>query len=185
MTCDAVLNAVWACCVYVVSYSTFIHASHAQNLPTTIQSLHVQGDRIYVGDLCEAFHLVQYKRQTKELEIFADNTVRRAETCGCGHIHMYVLVLSTFCIDVMHVAHTHCFYSHASPQAPRFLTSTCLIDFDTIAGGDKFGNLFISRLPTEVSVEMEKDPAGSASKNKYGKLLHGAAHKVRRVTHVT
>ena len=30
---------------------------------------------------------------------------------------------------------------------PRFLTSSCLVDFDTIASGDKFGNIAVARLP--------------------------------------
>lgn len=34
--------------------------------------------------------------------------------------------------------------------APRYLTATCPLDYDSMAGADKFGNVWVSRLPAEV-----------------------------------
>jgi splicing factor 3B subunit 3 len=51
------------------------------------------------------------------------------------------------------------------------------LDFDTIAGGDKFGNIFVLRLPKDISEEVEDDATGAALK--IGKpVLNGAPHKV-------
>ena len=45
-------------------------------------------------------------------------------------------------------------YCFADEATPRYLTSVLPIDFDTVAGGDKFGNVFVARLPAEVSAQV-------------------------------
>ena len=39
----------------------------------------------------------------------------------------------------------------ADDAAPRWLTSACPVDANTLVGGDKFGNIYICRLPQEVT----------------------------------
>lgn len=107
-----------------------------KQFPTTIVTLSVHGDRIYVGDQCEAFHLATYKRSEKTLHVFADCTT------------------------------------------PRYLTATCLLDYDTMAGADKFGNIFVARLPPDVSSKIEKDPKGGKAIIQSGTSLTGAPYKV-------
>jgi len=68
----------------------------------------------------------------------------------------------------------------ADEITPRWLTCTTVLDYDTIAGGDKFGNIFISRLPPQVSDEVEDDPTGSKLKIDQG-YLNGAPHKLEDV----
>jgi splicing factor 3B subunit 3 len=46
---------------------------------------------------------------------------------------------------------TNSFSLYADDVLPRFLTATALLDYDTIVGGDKFGSIFVSRLPATVS----------------------------------
>ncbi|CAG8434541.1 5348_t:CDS:10 [Diversispora eburnea] len=46
----------------------------------------------------------------------------------------------------------------ADDTTPRWITSTVMVDYDTLAGGDKFGNFFIDRLPAETSEEVDEDP---------------------------
>lgn len=41
------------------------------------------------------------------------------------------------------------------------MTKTCLLDYDTIAGADKFGNIFVLRVPTDVSDDID-NPRGKA-----------------------
>lgn len=36
----------------------------------------------------------------------------------------------------------------------RSLISSVILDYDTIAGGDKFGNIFVARLPQDVSSQV-------------------------------
>lgn len=52
-----------------------------------------------------------------------------------------------------------------------------MLDYDTIAGGDKFGNFFIDRLPAETSEEVDEDPTGNKIMYEKGYLM-GAPHKV-------
>lgn len=42
----------------------------------------------------------------------------------------------------------------------RFITSSCLLDYDTVAAADKFGNVCVLRLPSDVSAKVEDDPTG-------------------------
>ncbi len=39
------------------------------------------------------------------------------------------------------------FYDIADDVLNRYTTTTCILDYHTIAGADKFGNIFISRAP--------------------------------------
>lgn len=48
---------------------------------------------------------------------------------------------------------------------PRLTTCTTMVDYETVAGGDKFGNLWLVRCPPKASTESDEDPAG-------GHLLH-------------
>jgi len=55
-----------------------------------------------------------------------------------------------------------------------------MLDYDTVAGGDKFGNIFICRLPSDVSEDVEEDPTGSRLKFSQG-ILNGAPHKLDEI----
>jgi splicing factor 3B subunit 3 len=59
----------------------------------------------------------------------------------------------------------------------RWITSIDVLDFDTIVGGDKFGNIFVLRLPDKVSQEVEDDVTGSKVVLESGQL-NGAPFKV-------
>jgi splicing factor 3B subunit 3 len=55
------------------------------------------------------------------------------------------------------------FYIYADDTIPRYITALCLVDYDTVAVGDKFGNVVILRLPSDVSSRIEEDlTAGKA-----------------------
>ena len=45
-------------------------------------------------------------------------------------------------------------YEYADDIAPRHLTATLPLDYDTVAAADKFGNLFVTRLPPDVSSQV-------------------------------
>ncbi|KAI9020517.1 CPSF A subunit region-domain-containing protein [Hyaloraphidium curvatum] len=68
----------------------------------------------------------------------------------------------------------------ADDTIPRWTTCTTMTDYDTIAGGDKFGNVWMVRLPTEVSTDLEDDPTGN--KLIYEKpYLQGAPFKLQHL----
>ncbi|KAL0313864.1 UNVERIFIED_CONTAM: Spliceosome-associated protein A [Sesamum angustifolium] len=59
-------------------------------------------------------------------------------------------------------------YIFADDTVPRWLTAAQHIDFDTMAGADKFGNVYFVRLPQDVSDEIEEDPTGGKIKWEQG-----------------
>ena len=63
----------------------------------------------------------------------------------------------------------------------RFVTSTCVLDYDTVGGGDKFGNVWVVKLPKGVSDDLS-NATGSRLLWDQG-LLNGAANKIDLVTH--
>ncbi|GFY83635.1 cleavage and polyadenylation specificity factor (CPSF) A subunit protein [Actinidia rufa] len=71
-------------------------------------------------------------------------------------------------------------YIFADDSVPRWLTASYHVDFDTMAGADKFGNIYFVRLPQDVSDEIEEDPTGGKIKWEQGKL-NGAPNKMEEI----
>ncbi|KAL6056108.1 Splicing factor 3B subunit 3 [Balamuthia mandrillaris] len=67
----------------------------------------------------------------------------------------------------------------ADDTTPRWVTASAMLDYDTMAGADKFGNLFVLRLPSEVNEELEDIGAIMAGKA----ALNGAPHKLQHSIH--
>jgi len=58
----------------------------------------------------------------------------------------------------------------ADDTSPRYITSMCILDYDTVAVSDKFGNVTVLRLPPEASSKVEEDLT-------YGKTFIGNTNK--------
>jgi splicing factor 3B subunit 3 len=69
------------------------------------------------------------------------------------------------------------FYVFADDTAPRWVTAATPLDYDTVAGADKFGNVFVCRLPADASEEVEDDPSGGRV-HAGATVLSGAPHKL-------
>lgn len=65
----------------------------------------------------------------------------------------------------------------ADETNPRWVTTSCVLDFDTVAVADKFGNIGVLRLPSNISDEFEEDPSGAKSLWDRG-VLSGASNKL-------
>eukprot|EP00013_Stygamoeba_regulata_P021128 CAMPEP_0177656048 /NCGR_PEP_ID=MMETSP0447-20121125/15324_1 /TAXON_ID=0 /ORGANISM="Stygamoeba regulata, Strain BSH-02190019" /LENGTH=1277 /DNA_ID=CAMNT_0019160071 /DNA_START=120 /DNA_END=3953 /DNA_ORIENTATION=+ len=52
------------------------------------------------------------------------------------------------------------FHVFADQAVPRWLTAAEFLDHDTMAGADKFGNVFVCRLPADLSAEIDEDLTG-------------------------
>jgi splicing factor 3B subunit 3 len=69
----------------------------------------------------------------------------------------------------------------ADDSVPRFITCMCAVDYNTVACGDKFGNVFVLRLPESANEELQ---VSGAAANLWGQGLDsGAANKVEVVAH--
>lgn len=64
----------------------------------------------------------------------------------------------------------------ADDTHPRWLTSTSVLDYDTVATADKFGNIAILRLPPNANDDVDEDPTGHKALWDRG-LLNGASQK--------
>ncbi len=49
-------------------------------------------------------------------------------------------------------------YEFADDVAPRHITAALPLDYDTVAAADKFCNVFLTRLPAEVSGQARRRP---------------------------
>jgi splicing factor 3B subunit 3 len=65
----------------------------------------------------------------------------------------------------------------ADEAGPRFCMASCILDYNTIASADKFGNIFVIRLPPDVTDQVDEDPSGNRAIWDRG-FLNGATQKV-------
>ena len=70
----------------------------------------------------------------------------------------------------------------ADDTQTRWITATQMVDYETVACGDKFGNIFINRLPDHVSNSVDDDPTGAGIMHEKSYLM-GAAHKTSLLMH--
>ncbi|KNC86365.1 splicing factor 3B subunit 3 [Sphaeroforma arctica JP610] len=68
----------------------------------------------------------------------------------------------------------------ADDTLPRWVTTGCVLDYDTICGADKFGNVYLLRLPSGAVDDIDDDPSGTKVIWQRG-LLGGAPQKVECV----
>lgn len=68
----------------------------------------------------------------------------------------------------------------ADDFVPRWTTASTMLDYDTVAGGDRFGNIFVNRLPADISKEMDEDSTGSTALFERG-FLNAAPHKINHL----
>jgi splicing factor 3B subunit 3 len=73
------------------------------------------------------------------------------------------------------------FFIFADDPVPRWMSTFDVLDYDTIVGGDKFGNIFVLRLPDKVGEEVDNDPNGS----RFWEIgnMNGAQYKLELVAH--
>ncbi|EGX97124.1 pre-mRNA splicing factor RSE1 [Cordyceps militaris CM01] len=64
----------------------------------------------------------------------------------------------------------------------RWSTCTTMVDYESVAGGDKFGNMFIVRSPAKASEEADEDAAGLHLVNARD-YLHGTQHRLELMCH--
>ena len=65
----------------------------------------------------------------------------------------------------------------ADDTSPRWVTTTCILDYATVAIADKFGSIAICRLPSNINDQVDnEDPTGTKSLWDRG-LLSGAGQK--------
>lgn len=64
----------------------------------------------------------------------------------------------------------------------RWTTCTTMVDYETVAGGDKFGNLWLLRCPQKASEEADEDGSGAHLVHER-QYLQGAPNRVSLMSH--
>lgn len=101
--------------LYDLGRKKLLRKCENKTFPTSICSLTVRGRRVFVGDSCEGFHMVNYKKSARRFAVFAESS------------------------------------------DPFYVSSQAAVDFNTVAGGDKFGNLVVARLPEPLTEKKEDE----------------------------
>jgi splicing factor 3B subunit 3 len=70
----------------------------------------------------------------------------------------------------------------ADDAQPRWITCSTMVDYTTVAAGDRFGNVFINRLDLKISEQVDEDPTGAGILHEKG-LFMGAPHKTQLLSH--
>ena len=70
----------------------------------------------------------------------------------------------------------------ADDTQSRWITASTMVDYMTVAAGDKFGNIFVNRLDRKESDQIDEDPTGAGILHEKPMLM-GAPHKTKLVAH--
>lgn len=70
----------------------------------------------------------------------------------------------------------------ADDNQPRWISAVTMVDYNTIAAADRFGNIFINRLDPKVSDQVDDDPTGAGVLHEKP-ILMGAPHKTKMLAH--
>lgn len=70
----------------------------------------------------------------------------------------------------------------ADDVQPRWVTATTMLDYNTVVGSDRFGNVFVNRLDAKISDQVDDDPTGAGILHEKG-ILFGAPHKTVMLAH--
>lgn len=64
----------------------------------------------------------------------------------------------------------------------RWTSATTMVDYETVAGGDKFGNLWLVRCPAKVSEQADEEGSGAHLVHERG-YLQGTPHRLELMIH--
>ncbi|KAJ3923468.1 CPSF A subunit region-domain-containing protein [Lentinula edodes] len=70
----------------------------------------------------------------------------------------------------------------ADDSQSRWVSAVAMVDYNTVAIGDRFGNIIVNRLDTKESDQVDEDPTGAGILHEKG-ILMGAPHKTKMVAH--
>jgi len=153
-----------------------VHKTQVEDVPTAIAAF---GGRVLVG----------VGKTLRIYEMGQKKLLRKAELKGLPTLIQSVHVVSATRIVIGDLAESFHFVSYKQNQlsifaddvAPRWLTSATPIDINTLVGGDKFGNVYICRLPQEVADDIENAQLLSVAAGREDTALNGAPSKADEI----
>ena len=70
----------------------------------------------------------------------------------------------------------------ADDMIARHVTCTAMVDYETVAGGDRFGNVWLVRCPQKASEEADEEGSGAHLTHERS-YLHGAPNRIEQMSH--
>ncbi|KAJ7287318.1 CPSF A subunit region-domain-containing protein [Mycena rebaudengoi] len=70
----------------------------------------------------------------------------------------------------------------ADDTQQRWTTCSAILDYNTVVAGDRFGNIFVNRLDSKISDQIDEDPTGAGILHEKGQF-NGAPHKTQMIAH--
>ncbi len=145
----------------------FLHAYRLTNNNSTLELLHKTQVEDVPYALC-AFSgrlLAGVGKSLRIYELGQKKMLRKCQLVGLPTMAQSIHVVSASRVVVGDLAESFHWIKYkraenalvlfADDPAPRWLTAACVVDVNTLAGADKFGNVFVCRLPQEVSDDVD------------------------------
>jgi splicing factor 3B subunit 3 len=153
-----------------------IHRTEVEDIPSAIAPF--QGKLLVgVGKILRIYDLGKKKLLRKCENKHIPNQIVNIQTRG-SRIFCSDVQESVYCVTYKRNENQLIIF--ADDTFPRWITTTAILDYDTIATGDKFGNIAILRLPHSINDDVDEDPTGNKALWDRG-LLNGASQKAENI----
>ncbi|KAK9502509.1 hypothetical protein O3M35_011278 [Rhynocoris fuscipes] len=151
---------------------SLVHKTQVDELPTAICPFHGRV-LVGVGRLLRLYDLGKKKLLRKCENKHIPNLIVRIEAMGR---RVYVSDVQESVLMVRYKSHENQLIIFADDTQPRWVTTTAVLDYNTVAVADKFGNVAVIRLSGNISDDVDEDPTGNKALWDRG-LLNGASQK--------
>lgn len=156
----------------------FIHKTKIEEPPLAL--LAFQGRLVVgIGRILRLYDLGMKQMLRKAQEEVANQQIVTLNTQGSRIIVGDVQQGITY---VVYKPATNKLIAFADDSVARWTTCSTMIDYESVAGGDKFGNIFIVRCPEKTSIESDEESSGLHLINARD-YLHGTSARVNLMCH--
>lgn len=155
----------------------FIHKTKLEEPPTALRAF--QGRLVAgIGKLLRIYDLGMKQMLRKAQANIAPQLIVSLQTHGnriiVGDVQQGVTM-------VVFKPESNALVPFVEDAIARWSTCTTMVDYDSVAGADKFGNLWIVRCPEKASLEAD-EPGDSVSRSH--DYLHGSPNRLDLVAHI-
>ena len=156
----------------------FIHKTKIEEPPMAL--LGFQGRLVAgIGNMVKIFDLGMRQLLRKCQAEITPNLVMGLQTQGSRIIVSDVQESVTYCV---YKQQDNLLIPFVDDMIPRWTTCTTMVDYETVAGGDKFGNLWLLRCPQKVSEEADEEGSGAHLIHER-QYLQGAPNRLSLMCH--
>ena len=157
----------------------FIHKTKVEHPPLAL--LAFQGRLVVgLGPILRVYDLGMKQLLRKCQAPVVPNTIVGLQTQGSRIVVSDVRESVTY---VVYKYQENVLIPFVDDSVSRWATSTAMVDYETVAGGDKFGNIWLVRCPKKISDEADEEGSGAHLIHERG-YLHGTPNRVELMAHV-